>query len=259
MSGHAHPRNLILAAALALTIIFSIKALAVEDPPPPHAPTDPATELRHALWGKKGLKLYCCVMRADKPQRRTNDGMSIDKDLIYVDFPANHAREIMETLAYFSHDRIEWDPAAPNDIFEVQFFHHPDPPAEASPRLFFQSFAQAAGLEAREESPERDVWVARGTNLQLPPGAGHMHVIPRNKATEFEAQSVTTSQFLESLGQGTKQIIIDELNLPGCFNVTWKVEPDFEKLRQDIEKRYGITLTRERRKVPVLHIGLPQK
>jgi len=145
------------------------------------------------------------------------------------------------------------DPTVFDSRWDINFVHAPltgDP--ELS--LLIDALCREAGVKVVETIDEREAWVARHKGDPPPKGEGVGYVWDQLKKSGTHL-NVSMVELFRGFEDEIGVPIVDETQLTGGYRIELPSETkQFDAVRAALESRYGISLTKERRKVPMLRV-----
>lgn len=161
---------------------------------------------------------------------------------------------VLSQLLHVSMLRVQAsDPATFDPRWDINFVHAPLS-GEPDLNLLIDALCREAGIKVVEAIEERDAWVARHKGDPPPKGEGAGYVWDQLKRSGTHL-NVSMAELFRGFEDAIGVPILDETQLTGRYRIELPSEmKQFDAVRAALETKYGISLTRERRRVPVFRV-----
>ncbi len=144
------------------------------------------------------------------------------------------------------------DSAVFDSRWDIDFRHHPQN-GRPDLALLIDALCREANVTINEVSEEREAWVARHKGDAPPKGEGYGYVWDQVKKSGTHL-NVSMAELFRVSEEVIGVPIVDETNLTGRYRLELPAAKNFEETRAALETKYGISFTKERRKVPVYRV-----
>lgn len=208
-------------------------------------------ELQKALW----------IQISQSRRLRATIGTTIQKDEESFSFRCENLPIplIIRTLLSVPQARLRVAAGVPNHLYDVTYVHVFHRGKPESPQPLIDALCRVAGLRLSSALEDREVWVARHSKKPLPMGAIRSTggIDPVTKIHHF--WGMTTKDFFNSLESSFGELICDEAECPARYNLWYRADDEFEKVRAHLDREFGITLSKERRKIEIFLLAPVEK
>lgn len=161
---------------------------------------------------------------------------------------------VLSQLLHVSMLRVQAsDPATFDPRWDINFVHAPLS-GEPNLNLLIDALCREAGVKVVEAIEDRDAWVARHKGDPPPKGEGAGYVWDQLKQSGTHL-NVSMAELFRGFEDAIGVPILDETQLTGRYRIELPSEmKQFDAVRAALETNYGISLMRERRRVPVFRV-----